>query len=351
MDISFDSKSDDNDIGLIFKENENSIFNYHSNHNTKFSINNLNSFDLNENSFNPFVQSNIDNKQELSHLFNKSNSEEIKTKEASNNKIKEELNVIIKNDEEKMPEIIRNIRVDNDKIKIKLAVAKKFIEEYNKNVKDKNLNIDNFNFDEFKNISIRNNLSLGKTTWEEIILNYYIGNKEIIKNIIKNIYDNKEMKAIKLLQMTFNEYLETFIENNLEHFLENEKENQIKKYKHKKYKETIDKLILEKKVEFLEIKKYVTFGVKNKNVKMKLKSEENLFKDFVERNYKINRENEFESFLKQKYEISIDLTENENNDIDKYINNLRDLVKNFDNWFINKNPKKSKKKMFQINFE
>ena len=314
MDISFDSKSDDNDIGLIFKENENSIFNYHSNHNTKFSINNLNSFDLNENSFNPFVQSNIDNKQELSHLFNKSNSEEIKTKEASNNKIKEELNVIIKNDEEKMPEIIRNIRVDNDKIKIKLAVAKKFIEEYNKNVKDKNLNIDNFNFDEFKKISIRNNLSLGKTTWEEIILNYYIGNKEIIKNIIKNIYDNKEMK-------------------------------------HKKYKETIEKLILEKKVEFLEIKKYVTFGVKNKNVKMKLKSEENLFKDFVERNYKINRENEFESFLKQKYEISIDLTENENNDIDKYINNLRDLVKNFDNWFINKNPRESKKKMFQINFE
>ena len=350
MDISFDSKSDDNDIGLIFKENENNIFNYHSNHNTNISINNFNSLDLNENSFNPFVHSNIDNKQELSHLFNKSNSEEIKTKEASNNKIKEELNVIIKNDEEKMPEIIRNIRVDNDKIKIKLAVAKKFIEEYNKNVKDKNLNIDNFNFDKFKNISIKNNLSLGKTTWEEIILNYN-GNKEIIKNIIKNIYDNKEMKAIKLLQMTFNEYLETFIENNLEHFLENEKENQIKKYKHKKYKETIDKLILEKKVEFLDIKKYVTFGVKNKNVKMKLKSEENLFKDFVERNYKINRENEFESFLKQKYAISIDLTENENNDIDKYINNLRDLVKNFDNWFINKNPKKSKKKMFQINFE
>ena len=251
MDISFDSKSDDNDIGLIFKENENSIFNYHSNHNTKFSINNLNSLDLNENSFNPFVQSNIDNKQELSHLFNKSNSEEIKTKEASNNKIKEELNVIIKNDEEKMPEIIRNIRVDNDKIKIKLAVAKKFIEEYNKNVKDENLNIDNFDFDKFKKISIRNNLSLGKTTWEEIILNYYIGNKEIIKNIIKNIYDDKEMKAIKLLQMTFNEYLETFIENNLEHFLENEKENQIKKYKHKKYKETIDKLILKKKLNFL----------------------------------------------------------------------------------------------------
>ena len=154
MDISFDSKSDDNDIGLIFKENENNIFNYHSNHNTKFSINNLYSFDLNENSFNPFVQSNIDNKQELSHLFNKSNSEEIKTKEASNNKIKEELNVIIKNDEEKMPEIIRNIRVDNDKIKIKLAVAKKFIEEYNKNVKDENLNIDNFNFDIFKKIFI-----------------------------------------------------------------------------------------------------------------------------------------------------------------------------------------------------
>ena len=312
MDISFDSKSDDNDIGLIFKENLNNIFNYHSNHNTKFFINNLNSFDLNENSFNPLVQSNIDNKQELSHLFNKSNSEEIKTKEASNNKIeasnnkiKEEQNVIIKNDEEKMPEIIRNIRKDNDKIKIKLAVAKKFIEEYNKNVKDENLNIDNFDFDEFKNISIRNNLSLGKTTWEEIILNNYNGNKEILKNIIKNIYDNKKMEAIKLLQMTFNEYLETFIENNLEHFLENEKENQIKKYKHKKYKETIEKLILEKKVEFLEIKKYVTFGVKNKNVKMKLKSEENLFKDFVERNYKINRENEFESFLKQKYEISI----------------------------------------------
>jgi len=99
------------------------------------------------------------------------------------------------------------------------------------------------------------------------------------------------------------------------------------------------------------MKKYVTFGVKNKNVKTKLNFEENLFKDFLERNYKINKENEFESFLKQKYGISFDLTENENNDIDKYINNLRDLVKTFDKWFDEKTSRKSRKKMFKINSE
>jgi len=92
-------------------------------------------------------------------------------------------------------------------------------------------------------INLKNKLSLGKTNWEEIILNNYNGNKDIIKNIIKNIYDKKEKDAIRLLGMTFNEYLEIFIENNLKQFLEKEKENQIKNYKQKKYKGVIDKLI------------------------------------------------------------------------------------------------------------
>ena len=360
MNYSSDSKSNDNDSynNLIFKENKNSIFlgNKRSSSSLNpvdinFSFNIFNSQDLNDNNdpFNLLIKSNNDNKQDLSHIFIKSNSEEIKTKEASNNKTIEKLNINIKNDEQKIPEIIRNERKDNDKIKIKLAVSKSYIEKYNKNVKDENLKIDKFDFDKFKNISIINNLLLGKTTWEEIILHNYIGNKDAIKNIIKNIYDNKEKDAIKLLEMTFNEYLEIFIQNNLQQFLENEKENQIKKYKQKKYKETIDKLISDKKVETPEIfKKYVIFGVKNKNVKKQLNLEENLFKDFIECNYKISKENEFESFLKQKYEISFDLTQNEINDIDKYINNLRDLVKTFDKWFDGKTPKKSRKKMFQI---
>ena len=121
--------------------------------NNNLSINNLESLDSDENVENPFNQSiksnNNNNKPEL----NKFCSEEIKTKEASNNKTieKQSLNNI-KNDEQIIPEIKRNNRYDNDRVKIKLAASKSYIEKYNENVKDENLKITNFNFNKFKKI-------------------------------------------------------------------------------------------------------------------------------------------------------------------------------------------------------
>ena len=190
MDLSSDSISNDNDFDrdLISEENENSIFLEKKRSITSLNLVNI----LNERNNNYHTNCNIN----LS--INKLNSPELN---------------------------------------------KSYVEEYNENVKDENLKINNFDFDKFKNISIKKNLSLGKTNLEGIILNNYNGNKDIIKNIIKNIYDKKEKDAIRLLGMTFNEYLEIFIENNLKQFLEKEKENQIKNYKQKKYKGVIDKLI------------------------------------------------------------------------------------------------------------
>lgn len=324
--------------------------------NNDLSINNLISLDPDENGENPFNQSvisNYNNKQEL----NKFHSEEIKTKEASNNKTveKQSLNNLI-NDEQIIPEIKRNKRDDNDKVKIKLAVSKSYVEDYNEKIKNENLKIKNFNFNNFKKISISNDSSLGKTKWKDIILNNYNGNKVIINNIIKNIYDKNEKDAINLLEMTFQEYLEIYKKNNLEHFLENERKSQIKKYEQKKYKEVIYKEISKDEIENLTIiNNYVTFGVKNKNVKRELKLdniEENTIKDFKERNFKISKEKEFISFINQKYdEINFDLTSNEKNDINDYIKLLRDLVENFNTWFKDKSSRKSRKKMFRVIFE
>ena len=376
MDKNFDYKSNDDDFYRDLMEIENRKFlqrkhsfsddlfdysidrdnNYQSEPNIIFPINNFKQPYMDENSENPFIQPvklNSNNILELSSILNISHFEEIKTKEASNNKTVENITINnIINNELEIHEIKRNIRDDNAKIKIKLAVSKLYVEEYNENVKDENLKIKNFDFNGFKNISISNNLLLGETKWKDIILNNYNGNKDIIKNIIKNIYDNKEKEAIKLLEMTFQEYLEIFKKNSLEQFLENERESQTKKYKQKKYKEAIDKVISKNESGNLNLlKKYVTFGVKNKNTKKKIdldNIEENIIKDFRERNYKIRKEKGFVSFIEQKYkEINLVLTSEEEKDIDKYIKNLRDLVENFDTWFEDKKSRKSRKKMFR----
>ena len=156
--------------------------------------------------------------------------------------------------------------------------------------------------------------------------------------------------------MTFQEYLEIFKKNNLELFLENERKSQIKKYEQKKYKEVIDKEISRDNIENLKnIKNYVIFGVKNKNIKKALEFdniEENTIKNFKERNYKISKEKKFISFINLKYgEINFELTSNEKNDIDDYIKHLRDLVENFNTWFKDKSSRKSRKKMFRVIFQ
>ena len=325
------------------------------NNNLFINVNNIKSLVPEENGENPFnqiIKSNNNNKPEL----NKFLSEEIKTKEASNNKSieKNSLNNII-NDEQIIPEIKRNNRDDNDRVKIKLVVSKSYVELFNKNVKDENLKIKNFDFNKFKKILISNDSLLGETKWKYIILNNYNGNKIIINNLIKNIFDKNEKESIKLLEMTFQEYLEIFKKNNLELFLENERKSQIKKYEQKKYKEVIDKEISRDNIENLKnIKNYVIFGAKNKNIKKALEFdniEENTIKNFKERNYKISKEKKFISFINLKYgEINFELTSNEKNDIDDYIKHLRDLVENFNTWFKDKSSRKSRKKMFRVIF-
>ena len=350
----FLQKKRSSSFGFLNESFEEDSYQY-PNNNLFINVNNIKSLVPEENGENPFnqiIKSNNNNKPEL----NKFLSEEIKTKEASNNKSieKNSLNNII-NDEQIIPEIKRNNRDDNDRVKIKLVVSKSYVELFNKNVKDENLKIKNFDFNKFKKILISNDSLLGETKWKYIILNNYNGNKIIINNLIKNIFDKNEKESIKLLEMTFQEYLEIFKKNNLELFLENERKSQIKKYEQKKYKEVIDKEISRDNIENLKnIKNYVIFGVKNKNIKKALEFdniEENTIKNFKERNYKISKEKKFISFINLKYgEINFELTSNEKNDIDDYIKHLRDLVENFNTWFKDKSSRKKKKKMFRVIF-
>ena len=350
----FLQKKRSSSFGFLNESFEEDSYQY-PNNNLFINVNNIKSQVPEENGENPFnqiIKSNNNNKPEL----NKFLSEEIKTKEASNNKSieKNSLNNII-NVEQIIPEIKRNNRDDNDRVKIKLVVSKSYVELFNKNVKDENLKIKNFDFNKFKKILISNDSLLGETKWKYIILNNYNGNKIIINNLIKNIFDKNEKESIKLLEMTFQEYLEIFKKNNLELFLENERKSQIKKYEQKKYKEVIDKEISRDNIENLKnIKNYVIFGVKNKNIKKALEFdniEENTIKNFKERNYKISKEKKFISFINLKYgEINFELTSNEKNDIDDYIKHLRDLVENFNTWFKDKSSRKSRKKMFRVIF-
>ena len=351
----FLQKKRSSSFGFLNESFEEDSYQY-PNNNLFINVNNIKSLVPEENGENPFNQiiksNNNNNKPEI----NKFLSEEIKTKEASNNKSieKNSLNNII-NDEQIIPEIKRNNRDDNDRVKIKLVVSKSYVELFNKNVNDENLKIKNFDFNKFKKILISNDSLLGETKWKYIILNNYNGNKIIINNLIKNIFDKNEKESIKLLEMTFQEYLEIFKKNNLELFLENERKSQIKKYEQKKYKEVIDKEISRDNIENLKnIKNYVIFGVKNKNIKKALEFdniEENTIKNFKERNYKISKEKKFISFINLKYgEINFELTSNEKNDIDDYIKHLRDLVENFNTWFKDKSSRKSRKKMFRVIF-
>ena len=350
----FLQKKRSSSFGFLNESFEEDSYQY-PNNNLFINVNNIKSLVPEENGENPFnqiIKSNNNNKPEL----NKFLSEEIKTKEASNNKSieKNSLNNII-NDEQIIHEIKRNNRDDNDRVKIKLVVSKSYVELFNKNVKDEKLKIKNFDFNKFKKILISNDSLLGETKWKYIILNNYNGNKIIINNLIKNIFDKNEKESIKLLEMTFQEYLEIFKKNNLELFLENERKSQIKKYEQKKYKEVIDKEISRDNIENLKnIKNYVIFGVKNKNIKKALEFdniEENTIKNFKERNYKISKEKKFISFINLKYgEINFELTSNEKNDIDDYIKHLRDLVENFNTWFKDKSSRKSRKKMFRVIF-
>ena len=244
-------------------------------------------------------------------------------------------------------EITKVFRKDNDRIKIKKIIFKSFLEKINEKIKDVNLKIKEFEQKKIKDISRANNYSLFNNKWKDIILENSIGNSDIIKNI----YENNEKDIIELLEMTFGQYFDIFINNNWEQFIERERESQIKKYKQKKYKEIINEIISDKNVQNLErIKKYTTIGVKNKkgeNILDSENKEENIVEKFERHNYKIIKEKEFIVFihsLNQYKNISFEISLKELDDINKHISILKVLVNDFKNW-IEKKPRNIIKKI------
>ena len=279
--------------------------------------------------------------------FDLNNLREVKTDNLINRKCGRQ-----NEQKEKIPginaiEITKVFRKDNDRIKIKKIIFKSFLEKINEKIKDVNLKIKEFEQKKIKDISRANNYSLFNNKWKDIILENSIGNSDIIKNI----YENNENDIIELLEMTFGQYFDIFINNNWEQFIERERESQIKKYKQKKYKEIINEIISDKNVQNLErIKKYTTIGVKNKKGENILDSdnkEENIIEKFERHNYKIIKEKEFIVFihsLNQYKNISFEISLKELDDINKHISVLKVLVNDFQKW-IEKKPRKRTKKI------
>ena len=311
------------------------------------------SMDLDEDAENLFfknIKSNNKNVVQNNDLGIHSNfNGEIKTNDATKINIgrKEEKNEIIPEENINTPEIKKAFRNDNNRIKIKKIVFKSFYENLNEKIKDGKMKIKEFDNDKIKNISRKENNSLFRKKWKDLILSNSAGNDDIIKYI----YENKEKDIIELLETTFGQYFDIFINNNWEQFAERERESQIKKYKQKKYKEIINEIISEKNTQILkQIKKYTTIGVKNKKGESLLDSEnkeENIIEKFERHNYKIIKEKEFIVFihsLNQYKNISFEISLKELDDINKHISVLKVLVNDFQKW-IEKKPRKRTKKI------
>lgn len=311
------------------------------------------SMDLDEDAENLFfknIKSNNKNVVQNNDLGIHSNfNGEIKTNDATKINIgrKEEKNEIIPEENINTPEIKKAFRNDNNRIKIKKIVFKSFYENLNEKIKDGKMKIKEFDNDKIKNISRKENNSLFRKKWKDLILSNSAGNDEIIKYI----YENKEKDIIELLETTFGQYFDIFINNNWEQFAERERESQIKKYKQKKYKEIINEIISEKNTQILkQIKKYTTIGVKNKkdeNILDSENKEENIIEKFERHNYKIIKEKEFIVFihgLNQYKNISFEISLKELDDINKHISVLKVLVNDFQKW-IEKKPRKRTKKI------
>ena len=311
------------------------------------------SMDLDEDAENLFfknIKSNNKNVVQNNDLGIHSNfNGEIKTNDATKINIgrKEEKNEIIPEENINTPEIKKAFRNDNNRIKIKKIVFKSFYENLNEKIKDGKMKIKEFDNDKIKNISRKENNSLFRKKWKDLILSNSAGNDEIIKYI----YENKEKDIIELLETTFGQYFDIFINNNWEQFIERERESQMKKYKQKKYKEIINEIISEKNTQILkQIKKYTTIGVKNKKGESLLDSEnkeENIIEKFERHNYKIIKEKEFIVFihsLNQYKNISFEISLKELDDINKHISVLKVLVNDIQKW-IEKKPRKRTKKI------
>lgn len=252
------------------------------------------------------------------------------------------------------------LRENNAITSIKHYVVKKFIDEINEKIavkdKTKQLYVTKF----AKSININKNLESYKQKWKNFLLINYKdeeineNNLENNRETIKHIYDNKENfeDAYNLLEMTFDKYYNNFLNNNLEEFISKQREKQFADFKQKKYKMIIEKLIQDKNWDELNIiKKYnfISFISLNKEGEKKIKikplSEEDFFHCY---SYTIYKPEEFQNYVKTiDKSLNFDF-EYEKEIIEQNMCLLKNTAKRYENWFIEKTPRKIKKKFFKV---
>jgi len=249
------------------------------------------------------------------------------------------------------------LRENNAITSIKHYLFKMFIDKINEKIavkdKTKQLYVTKF----AKSININKNIESFPKKWKDILLINYKDeekNENNLENELKNnqetikyIYDNKENfeDAYNLLEKTFDEYYDDFLNNNLEEFLLKGKEKQLADFKQKKYKTIIKKLIQDKKNNALNIigNKYTSFISLNKEGEKKYKTKPLLIKDlFLYCSYTINKQEKFQDYVKTIYKSLNFEFKYEKEKIEKNIKLFKKLAKEYKDWFIKKIPRKRK---------
>jgi len=249
------------------------------------------------------------------------------------------------------------LRENNAITSIKHYVVKMFIDEINEKIavkdKTKQLYVTKF----AKSINRNKNIESFPKKWKDILLINYKDeekNENNLENELKNnqetikyIYDNKENfeDAYNLLEKTFDEYYDDFLNNNLEEFLLKGKEKQLADFKQKKYKTIIKKLIQDKKNDALNIirNNYTSFISLNKEGEKKNKTKPLSIKDlFLYYSYTINKQEKFQDYVKTIYKSLNFEFKYEKEKIEKNIKLFKKLAKEYKDWFIKKIPRKRK---------
>ena len=265
---------------------------------TEFSIISTNVNKKNEDNKNNNYKLNLDdNKINLNEKFKNNKNIFIEINLNSENKIKEKNKILGRKRKDKKEIGIHNkLSEDNIMRKIKSFLFNAFNDLLNESLKDKNIKFLNLDGEISKNLKKDYNIILLNTKIKDLYEKSSISKKYRNKNlnnnkiIIKKIYiDNKEIETIKILNLTYRELLQIFRRNisNINLNLE-EKIQNIKILNTNEYKNIIDKF----------------------------------FDDIIIQGLK-NNENE--------------------KDIKEYINNIKNLIINYEYWFWAKKGRDRKK--------
>ena len=241
---------------------------------------------------------NLDNKINLYEGFKKKENIVIEINEKSKNIMKEKKTMMgrKRKDEKGIGNHDKNAK-DNMMRKIKSFLLNSINNLLNSSLKDKKLEFLNLDSEIIKNLKKDYNIILLKTTIRDLYENSSISRKYRSKNmdnnkrIIQKIYkDNEEIETIKILNLTYGEFLQIFRRNISNLSL--------------KLKEKIEKINILNTNEYKNLIYKFFYEIKNQELK--------------------NNENE--------------------NDIIDYINNIGKLLINYENWFLDKIGRNRKKR-------